>query len=833
MTDCPAPLVTTFMAWARDNAVPECRTVDSDGRDRRGGRAGAAKQVGRMRRLALDTVTGPHGSAAECALGEGMTVEAENGGSERHQRSVVLVTGGSRGIGLALACGFAARGHDILLVARDAENLRRAATVVAAHGARVDHIACDLSRPESIGILMAAIGESGFSIEVLVNCAGVGATGAFTSNKPDTIRETLRLNMDAATALMRACLPAMVKRGRGGVLNVASLAGMLPMPYVAVYAATKSYLVSLSRAVASELEDTGVVVSALLPGPVDTGFFSQATGEPYGELLPGLPANVVARIAIEGFAAGQTVITPGMMGWLCRIGVKLLPWRVPTAIVRRILRRSLTDDRQPSVTAPRKLARPAPARLRWMRGIPGHVLVLACLALTLAVQVGLATRKAPYVDSEPNSSVAIAANLLVHGVYADTFVLDGTGRPPPGRYLPPAYPLILAGLGALDADLAKALTCLAAKQGSCSRAQVFRPLIVLQALLAFAALVFVCVAALELSGSSEIAGLTTLLTFVMARPADFAGTIIPIGTVVPLALMIAPLLLLAHRRQSLVAATFAGLVTGVLALAETYYAAVIAIAPMLLVWAESRRDAPRWQFARTASLTLVLAPCLMLGPWLARNFVLFGDISPLAGVDTDYIAERMAYNGLSASEIFAGMFTWLPGIGDASNLLLPAQTVRKFEIYFPGSLLWGKSEILLRNPAAEGVSQFRRLLDVYAFGAPLEFAASTALLLVRGLRSTGGFLVLWGWFAVPVLLRRLAAQRQTALFMLLAGPPLAMVTLHSLFTANLPWLNVPLVFLYAYAIADVTGGLELPFGLRRGFAEQAPPNTTSLMPDSR
>ena len=239
--------------------------------------------------------------------------------AERSLRPVVLVTGGSRGIGLALAHGFAARGHDVVLVARDAERLQRTASAIAAaHGVSADHIACDLAEPHAVADLMTAVADAGCRVDILVNCAGVGTSGAFTGNDAAGMRAALRLNMDAATALMHACLPGMVARGRGGVLNVASLAGMLPMPYLALYGATKSYLVAASRAVASELAGTGVTVSVLLPGPVDTGFFAHnmQSDEQRTGLLPGLSPEAVARTAIDGFLARQTVITPGMLAWL-------------------------------------------------------------------------------------------------------------------------------------------------------------------------------------------------------------------------------------------------------------------------------------------------------------------------------------------------------------------------------------------------------------------------------------------------------------------------------------------------------------------------------------
>ena len=286
----------------------------------------------------------------------------------------------------------------------------------------------------------------------------------------------------------------------------------------------------------------------------------------------------------------------------------------------------------------------------------------------------------------------------------------------------------------------------------------------------------------------------------------------------PLALIFCALLFMAHRRRSVVVAAIAGLVLGYLALVEVYYAAIVALAPLLLICAEFSRVEPRWRFAASAAATLAIAACLVLGPWMARNYLLFGDIALTQGAETKLLAERVAYSGLSAGELLVGLFFWLPGLGDLSSFFLPAETTRKFDVYYKGSLLLESGRILDATPAGAGESQFRRLLDVYAFGAPADYAIMTALLFLRGLRTTGGFLVLWGWLALPLLLRRLRAQRELGPFLLIAGPLLGLTLVQSLLTANLPWMNVPLLFVYAYAIASVTGGLELPFGLRRVFA---------------
>ena len=141
-------------------------------------------------------------------------------------RPVVLVTGGSSGIGLALAHGFAALGRDLFLVARDAGRLRQAADHIAAStAASVDTFACDLSQPGATALLLEAVHCTGACIDVLVNCAGAAVLGPLGSREGERTSASLRLNVVATTELMQACLPGMLERGRGGVLTVASLAG--------------------------------------------------------------------------------------------------------------------------------------------------------------------------------------------------------------------------------------------------------------------------------------------------------------------------------------------------------------------------------------------------------------------------------------------------------------------------------------------------------------------------------------------------------------------------------------------------------------------------------
>lgn len=285
-------------------------------------------------------------------------------GARAGMRPVVLVTGGSRGIGLALAQGFAARGRDLFLVARDAECLEAAATAIEARfDVRVEHAAFDLARPGAGQHMLAAVAATGSYVDVLVNCAGTAVSGGFAGTDAAAARSTRNLNIEVATDLMHACLPGMLARRRGGVINVASLAGMMPMPYLALYGATKSYLIALSRAVATEVAGTGVTVSVLLPGPVATGFLADTleADERRVAMLPGLSPEAVAHTAIEGHLAGQTVITPGLLGCICRLGLKLLPYHVLAPFVGRALRSP----------APAAIALPPRSRQQPLRGPVG------------------------------------------------------------------------------------------------------------------------------------------------------------------------------------------------------------------------------------------------------------------------------------------------------------------------------------------------------------------------------------------------------------------------------------------------------------------------------
>ncbi len=261
----------------------------------------------------------------------------------------VVVTGASRGIGRALALRFARAGHDVVLIARDegplaaaCEEIQRAARV------RVVPLSLDVTLPDAPERLDAALMAARLYCDVLVNNAGTGLAGSFAEQASNDLERLIALNITAATRLMHHALPAMLARGRGGVLNVASLGGLVPGPYQAAYYASKAYLVSLTEAVAHETRGRGVRIVAIAPGPVDTTFHREMQAESalYRTLVPAMSADAVARSAYRGYLLGLTVIVPGVLPSIAGLAVKLLPHALSVPLVGALLAvRPQTPDR--------------------------------------------------------------------------------------------------------------------------------------------------------------------------------------------------------------------------------------------------------------------------------------------------------------------------------------------------------------------------------------------------------------------------------------------------------------------------------------------------------
>jgi short-subunit dehydrogenase len=251
-----------------------------------------------------------------------------------------LITGASSGIGKELARQLAPHARCLLLVARRVELLEALSAEVARSGLRVHCIAADLADPNSVSELIAEIRATGESPTFLVNNAGLGDHGPFAESEWDRVDAMLEVNMKALTRLTHALLPRMLQMGRGAILNVGSIAGYLPVPGMAVYAASKAFVNSFSESLRAELRGTGVSVTVLCPGPVDTGFRQVASRDGSQQLLqsPQFFKVSVERVAREGLEAVALERARRVPGVLVSVAMGLLAL-VPLCVLREFLPR--------------------------------------------------------------------------------------------------------------------------------------------------------------------------------------------------------------------------------------------------------------------------------------------------------------------------------------------------------------------------------------------------------------------------------------------------------------------------------------------------------------
>ena len=250
-------------------------------------------------------------------------------------RPVTVITGASSGIGAELARVFARHGHELALVARREERLQALADEIAATGApKPLVIVADLQRPGCARPIADALAAHGAEPQFMVNNAGFGLVGLAVTRDRDEELAMIDVNVRALTELSLAFVDSLA-RHRGGLLNVGSMAGFLPGPGMAVYYATKAYVLSFSEALHSELKPRGVRVCVLCPGPVPTEFAARA-GVVDGSLAPGFltqKAERVAELGYRGLMRGQRVVIPGLANRLVAVLVRLVPRRLLLAAV--------------------------------------------------------------------------------------------------------------------------------------------------------------------------------------------------------------------------------------------------------------------------------------------------------------------------------------------------------------------------------------------------------------------------------------------------------------------------------------------------------------------
>jgi short-subunit dehydrogenase len=245
--------------------------------------------------------------------------------------TTALVTGASSGIGSEIARELARRGQGVTLVARREERLKALADELAQlHHVRAEVIAADLTEADSRAELPKLIEQRGLTVDILVNNAGFTTMGPVSRATRSDELAMVRTNVEAVVDLCTLFVGGMVTRHRGAVLNTASTAAFQPLPAQAGYGASKAFVLSYGRALGAELRGTGVTVTTLCPGPVETGFAEVAgmTDAEAGESLPKImwvPAEEVAKAAVEGLATGRAVVIPGAVNRTAAVFAHLAP----------------------------------------------------------------------------------------------------------------------------------------------------------------------------------------------------------------------------------------------------------------------------------------------------------------------------------------------------------------------------------------------------------------------------------------------------------------------------------------------------------------------------
>ena len=248
-----------------------------------------------------------------------------------------LITGASAGIGAELARVFAARGHDVILVARRQDALEAlAGQLEGKHKVRATVLPADLALSSAPLELFESIRGAGLDVDILVNNAGFGLHGEFLDTDIDRELRMIQVNVAALVHLTKLFAPPMVHRRRGGIMNVASIAGVFPGPYMSIYYASKAFVLSFTESLAQELRDSGVKVSALCPGPTTTEFHDVAGGKNTRLMTRGSVADArsVAEFGYKALQRGTVVAIPGVQNKLLVQAKRI----APRALVARLAR---------------------------------------------------------------------------------------------------------------------------------------------------------------------------------------------------------------------------------------------------------------------------------------------------------------------------------------------------------------------------------------------------------------------------------------------------------------------------------------------------------------
>mgnify|MGYP000035337134 CR=1 FL=1 len=241
----------------------------------------------------------------------------------------VLITGASTGIGYEFAKIFAKHNYNLILVARNLERLQKVKNELQTNSINIHIIAKDLSISSSVDEINQELMDKNLNVNILINNAGFGFAGPFYELDLKSQLDMIQVNVNSLVKLTGLILPSMIKNGYGKIMNVASTAAFQPGPYMAIYYATKAFVLSFSEALYAELSHKGISVTALCPGPTRTEFQTRAGIEHINlfrtKFLPYMSAEKVAQIGYKGLMKGKRVVIPGLFNKLGTIAVRFVP----------------------------------------------------------------------------------------------------------------------------------------------------------------------------------------------------------------------------------------------------------------------------------------------------------------------------------------------------------------------------------------------------------------------------------------------------------------------------------------------------------------------------
>lgn len=255
-------------------------------------------------------------------------------------RSAVVVTGASSGIGRAIASVAAREGNVLVLIARSSQGLSEAAAEVRRAGGEAFTLELDLLSKDSATLLDSFLSSQRLLCDVLINSAGYGLRGAATALPLDGQLGIIDINVRALTELSLHFLPGMIERRRGGIINISSVAGFVPGPYMALYYASKGFVRSFSEALHQEVRPSGVTVTCVAPGPVKTDFYARAGVRQAAvfNILPKIDAAHVAESAWTGFRSRRRMVVPGILTKVLSVALTLFPSQVKLPLIAQLQR---------------------------------------------------------------------------------------------------------------------------------------------------------------------------------------------------------------------------------------------------------------------------------------------------------------------------------------------------------------------------------------------------------------------------------------------------------------------------------------------------------------